>query len=164
MVWRESSWAAHYQSPLPASDTLFTEALGPDSPGRRQQTQGSALPSSPPPLALLLLGRANSWALIGLHCLLDQPEWTLLSGYQPSHPFMLWERTFEIQSCPPAPEALGLGRGHWARVFLSKTSPALGTKGKQGDTGTVVSSLRPSHLTDSIPRPQGAKWSMTLVW
>lgn len=47
MVWRESSWAAHYQSPLPASDTLFTEAPGPDSPGRRQQTQGTALPSPP---------------------------------------------------------------------------------------------------------------------
>lgn len=37
MVWRESSWAAHYQSPLPASDTLFTEVpqglipLGEDS-------------------------------------------------------------------------------------------------------------------------------------
>lgn len=48
MVWRESSWAAHYQSPLPASDTLFTEALGADSPGRRQQTLGTALPSPQP--------------------------------------------------------------------------------------------------------------------
>lgn len=28
MVWKESSWAAHYQSPLPASDTLFTETRG----------------------------------------------------------------------------------------------------------------------------------------
>lgn len=67
MVWRESSWAAHYQSPLPASDTLFTEALGPDSPGRRQQTQGTALPS-PHPLALALLGLATSWVHTGLHC------------------------------------------------------------------------------------------------
>lgn len=58
MVWRESSWAAHYQSPLPASDTLFTEAPGVDSPGRRQQTQGNALPSPHPP-ALALLGPAG---------------------------------------------------------------------------------------------------------
>lgn len=72
MVWRESSWAAHYQSPLPASDTLFTEAPGPDSPGRRQQTQGTALPSPPHPLALALLGLANSWVHTGLHCLLGQ--------------------------------------------------------------------------------------------
>lgn len=74
MVWRESSWAAHYQSPLPASDTLFTEALGPDSPGRRQQTPGTALPS-PYPLALVLLGLANSWALTGFTVC-----WTSLNG------------------------------------------------------------------------------------
>lgn len=117
MVWRESSWAAHYQSPLPASDTLFTEALGPDSPGRRQQTQGTALPS-PHPLALALFGFANSWALNGLQCLLDQLEWTQLGGYPPSHLFMpstpkspaKWGGSFEIPFSPPAPEALGLGR------------------------------------------------------
>lgn len=57
MVWRESSWAAHYQSPLPASDTLFTEALGADSLGRRPQTQETALPS---PCACL---PQPSWAL-----------------------------------------------------------------------------------------------------
>lgn len=57
MVWRESSWAAHYQSPLPASDTLFTEALGANSLGRRPQTQGTALPS---PCARL---PQPSWAL-----------------------------------------------------------------------------------------------------
>lgn len=61
MVWREASWAAHYQSPLPASDTLFTEAPGADSPGRRRQTQGTTLPSPTLP-ALALLGLANSWA------------------------------------------------------------------------------------------------------
>lgn len=66
MVWRESSWAAHYQSPLPASDTLFTEAPGPDSPGRRQQTQGTALPS-PPPTRLL----SPFWALPTAGSILD---------------------------------------------------------------------------------------------
>lgn len=65
MVWRESSWAAHYQSPLPASDTLFTEAPGPDSPGRRQQTQGTALPS--PPTRLL----SPFWALPTAGSILD---------------------------------------------------------------------------------------------
>lgn len=87
MVWKESSWAAHYQSPLPASDTLFTEAPGPDSPGRRQQTQGIALPS-PHPLALALLDFANSWAHTGLDCRVGQLEWTLLRGHPPSHPSM----------------------------------------------------------------------------
>lgn len=87
MVWKESSWAAHYQSPLPASDTLFTEAPGPDSPERRQQTQGTALPS-PHPLALALLDFANSWAHTGLYCRVGQREWTLLEGHPPSHPSM----------------------------------------------------------------------------
>lgn len=146
MVWRESSWAAHYQSPLPASDTLFTEALGPDSPGRRQQTQGTVLPS-PHPLALALLGLVNSWTLSGLHCLLDQFEWTLLGGYPPSHPFMpstpkstaYWEGSFEIQSSPP--EALGLERGQWALVPCSRASPTLGAKSKQGRTLGLSGSL-----------------------
>lgn len=65
MVWRESSWAAHYQSPLPASDTLFTEALGADSLGRRPQTQGTALPS---PCARL---PQPSWALPTAGSILD---------------------------------------------------------------------------------------------
>ena len=88
MVWRESSWAAHYQSPLPASDTLFTEALGAESPGRRQPAQGTALPSPHPP-ALSLLGLANSWAHAGLRYPLSQFKWTALGGHPPSYPSML---------------------------------------------------------------------------
>lgn len=75
MVWREPSWAAHCQNPLPASDTLFTEAPGADSPERRQQTPGTALPSPSQP-ASALLGLANSWVHTGLHCLLGQLKWT----------------------------------------------------------------------------------------
>ena len=90
MVWRESSWAAHYQSPLPASDTLFTEAPGADTPGRRQQTQGTTLPSPTLP-DLALLGLANSWAHSGRHGPLGLL--TPLGGYPPSHP-----------SLPPTPK------------------------------------------------------------
>lgn len=85
MVWRESSWAAHYQSPLPASDTLFTEALGPDSPGRRQQTQGTALPS-PYQLALVLLGLANSWALTGFTVCWTSLSTSPITPLYPQHP------------------------------------------------------------------------------
>lgn len=159
MVWRESSWAAHYQSPLPASDTLFTEAPGADSPGRRQPTQGTALPSPHTP-ALSLLGLANSWAQTGLHCPLGQFRWTPLGGYPPSYPSM-----------PPIPKVQPSGKEPlkfstvsqphkllpWRRALgpgaSSRNSPTLGAEGKQGDTGTLgaFSSFPPCRLHPWAP-------------
>lgn len=166
MVWRESSWAAHYQSPLPASDTLFTVALGPDSPGRRQQTQGTALPS-PYPLALVLLGLANSWALTGFTVC-----WTSLNGpylegtgpttpLYPLHPKVQRSEKGPLMSSPVpslAPEALGLGRGTLGPGASLQSLTYPWCKRQAGDTGTLrASSLPPSHLADSIPIPQGGE-------
>lgn len=108
MVWRRSSWAAHYQSPLPASDTLFTEAPGADSPGRRQLTQGTALPSPHQPVPALL-GFAAHWANSN----------QVARGRQPSHPLAapntqkssLAGRDLGDLVHSPALEAPGLGRG-----------------------------------------------------
>lgn len=170
MVWRGSSWAAHYQSPLPASDTLFTEAPGADSPGRRQQTQGTAVPSPhPPPLALL--GLANSWGHTGLHCLLGQLEWTSLAGHPPSH-----------FSMPPAPRDQPSGKGPlifspvsqpqkflawggrlWSWCLSPEPHLPLVQKARRGTPGPS-GPLPPSHLADSTPRPQQERRSATLVW
>lgn len=158
MVWRESSWAAHYQSPLPASDTLFTEALGADSPGRRQPTQGTALPSPHTP-ALSLLGLANSWAQTGLHCPLGQFRWTPLGGYPPSYP-----------SVPPTPKVQPSGkeplkfstvsqphklllcrRGLWVLVYLPETHLPLVQKASRGTLGPLGLFLLPTLQTP----PQG---------
>lgn len=161
MVWRESSWAAHYQSPLPASDTLFTEAPGPDSPGRRQQTQGTALPS-PLPACSSPFGPCQQldpyWTSLPARPALMDPAWrapTQPLSLCPQHPKVQPNEKRPLRGSPVSqPQRFLAWRGgHWVLVPLSRASPAHGTKDKQGDTETLraASSFLPCRLHPWAP-------------
>lgn len=161
MVWRESSWAAHYQSPLPASDTLFTEALGADSPGRRQPTQGTSLPTPHTP-ALSLLGLANSWAHIGLHCPLGHPpSYPSLPSTPKVQPSSKEPLKFSAVSQPH--KLLPWRGGLWVLVPLPEPHLPLVQKASR-ETQAPLGPFPPSHLADSTPGPQQERQSVTLVW
>lgn len=125
MVWRESSWAAHYQSPLPASDTLFTEVprglipLGEDS-----KLEG--LPSHPPPPAPAL--EVGGWAKLTAGSILAFLAHTNVAPRKaPAHPHLCFSSP-EIQP--------GGGGGDGAFYLLARPSP-LGTLDPDREEGSL---------------------------